>query len=175
MLQLNLAITNNTQPVHSHSTDHTFSVRGLAICIEFFEREGHVVKAVVPQMRLKHSMSTDQALLEALHKQGKIVLTPCKNLPGKNAVSYDDRFIMDLAAEFDAAVVSNDNYRDLLLENEQSEFAWKPNVGIIWHDWHDIFHRIPENHRDARHRVHMVLGHGAVSQGSVRSKRSISG
>lgn len=98
-----------------------FSVRGLAICIEFFEREGHVVKAVVPQMRLKTNMSTDPVMLEMLHKQGKVVLTPCKNLPGHNAISYDDRFIMDLASEFDAAVISNDNYRDLFHENEKSK------------------------------------------------------
>lgn len=106
---------------HSHSVNHTFSVRGIAICIEFFEREGHVVKAVLPQMRLKQHMSTDPVLLETLHKQNKVVLTPCKNLPGRNATSYDDRFIMDLAVEFDAAIISNDNYRDLFMENEPSE------------------------------------------------------
>lgn len=107
----------------SHSPNRTFSVRGLAICIEFFEREGHVVKAVVPQMRLKQNMSSDPALLETLHKQGKVLLTPCKNLPGQNVTSYDDRFIMDLASEFDAAVISNDNYRDLFFENEKSEYT----------------------------------------------------
>lgn len=82
-------------------------------------------------MRLKQSMSTDPAQLESLHKQGKIVLTPCKNLPGKNAVSYDDRFIMDLAHEFDAAVVSNDNYRDLFEENNQSSYFVAAHLNIF--------------------------------------------
>lgn len=66
-------------------------------------------------------MSTNSTGLQDLLKQGKIVLTPCKNLPGKKSTSYDDRFIMDLAVEFDAAIISNDNYRDLLSENEESK------------------------------------------------------
>lgn len=52
---------------------------------------GHEVKAVVPQFRLQKQRSTDPNELEKLHKEGKIVFTPCKNLPGKSASSYDDR------------------------------------------------------------------------------------
>lgn len=51
-------------------------------------------------------------------RQQRVLLTPCKNLPGKAAMSYDDRFIMDIAVSFDAAVISNDNYADLLNEND---------------------------------------------------------
>lgn len=94
-----------------------FSVKGIEICLEFFEKEGYEVKAVVPQKRLKKNLSSDSEMLEKLHRQGKIVLTPCKNLPGKCATSYDDRFIIQLAQEFDAAIISNDNYRDLAAEN----------------------------------------------------------
>lgn len=43
-----------------------------------------------------------------------MLLTPCKNLPGKRAISYDDRIILDIAAGFDAAIISNDNYADLI-------------------------------------------------------------
>lgn len=46
-----------------------------------------------------------------------MILTPCKNLPGGLATSYDDRFIMDMAADNDAVIISNDNYKDLLDEN----------------------------------------------------------
>lgn len=42
------------------------------------------------------------------------MLTPCKNLGGKKSISYDDRFILDIAAGFDAAIISNDNYNDLI-------------------------------------------------------------
>lgn len=63
-------------------------------------------------------MSTDPALLDKLQREGKVIFTPCKNLPGKSVTSYDDRFIMDLALEFDAAIISNDNFRDLAQESE---------------------------------------------------------
>lgn len=62
-------------------------------------------------------MSSDCKLLERLHRQGKITLTPCKNLPGKCTTSYDDRFIFEIAAQFDAVIISNDNYRDIILED----------------------------------------------------------
>lgn len=62
-------------------------------------------------------MSTDPAKLEQLFKATKIILSPCKNLPGNMSSSYDDRMIMQIAAQFDAAVISNDNFRDLLNEN----------------------------------------------------------
>lgn len=65
-------------------------------------------------------MSSDPSLLETLNRDGKIVLTPCKNLTGKSVTSYDDRFIIDLAIGFDAAIISNDNYRDLAQESESN-------------------------------------------------------
>lgn len=68
--------------------------------------------------RLKRFQSTDPDLLEKLHRASKVVVTPCKNLPGNRSSSYDDRFIMDLAAKKKAAIISNDNYSDLLKENE---------------------------------------------------------
>lgn len=52
---------------------------------------GHEVKAVIPQFRMNKSKSTDPEELERLHKAGKIVQTPCKNLPGLTSTSYDDR------------------------------------------------------------------------------------
>lgn len=60
--------------------------------------------------------SSDPLRLKDLVRAGKIVLTPCKNLPGIHASSYDDRFIFTLAEQFDAAILSNDNYRDMALE-----------------------------------------------------------
>lgn len=67
-------------------------------------------------------MSSDPGLLETLKRDGKIVLTPCKKLTGKSVTSYDDRFIIDLAIGFDAAIISNDNYRDLAEESESIVF-----------------------------------------------------
>ena len=39
---------------------------------------------------------------------------------GKRIVSHDDRYILNLAAETGAVVVSNDNFRELI--NEKPEF-----------------------------------------------------
>ncbi|XP_067631736.1 NEDD4-binding protein 1-like isoform X2 [Eurosta solidaginis] len=125
----------------NHALSKEFSVKGLKICIDFFEKMGHEVKAVVPQFRM-HKCS-DSATMFELHKAGKIVVTPCKNLPGKFSSCYDDRFILQLASEMDAAIVSNDNYRDLmnenaafkkLIENRVLCFTWCNDVFMIAKD-----------------------------------------
>lgn len=70
-------------------------------------------------MRLKRSQSTNQSLLEGLRDEGKVVISPCKSLPnGKSLISYDDRFLLDLALEFDGVVISNDNFHDLFDERD---------------------------------------------------------
>lgn len=77
--------------------EKTFSVEKLKIAIEYFERRGHEVKAVVPQYRVKPSKSTNRDLLEKLASEGKVVLTPCKNIPGICVqASYDDRRVQFL-------------------------------------------------------------------------------
>lgn len=66
---------------------------------------------------MRMSKSTDPTTLDKLHRADKIWLSPSKNLPGGYASPYDDRFILEIAEKFDAAVVSNDSYKDLLDEN----------------------------------------------------------
>ncbi|CAD7077210.1 unnamed protein product [Hermetia illucens] len=128
-----MVIIDGSNVACSHSLNRQFSVKGLEIVIKYFEKMGHEVKAVLPQFRLKKSSSTDPQTLERLQKQGKVVLTPCKNLPGKSCTSYDDRFILQLAIEFDAAVVSNDNYRDLIDENPAFKKVIESRViGYTW-------------------------------------------
>lgn len=61
-------------------------------------------------------MSTDPDALERLKNAGKVVITPCKNLPGQKSSSYDDRNILEIAERFDGVIISNDNYSDLLGE-----------------------------------------------------------
>ncbi|KAJ6642780.1 putative ribonuclease ZC3H12D, partial [Pseudolycoriella hygida] len=109
---------NNVAFAHSHNKE--FSVEGIEICLKYFADKGYDAKAIVPQMRLKKNRSSNQDLLAKLETEGKVVFSPCKNLPnGKKVTSYDDRFILDFAADYDAAVISNDNYRDLSKECEK--------------------------------------------------------
>lgn len=48
-----------------------------------------------------------------------LVFTPSRNVGGRRMVCYDDRYILKLASENDGIVVSNDNYRDLVIENPE--------------------------------------------------------
>lgn len=85
--------------------------------MQYFEGRGYTTKVVVPLYRMKPNMSTDPDALERMHKSGKLVATPCKNLPGQRSSSYDDRFILELAERSEGAIISNDNYADLLEES----------------------------------------------------------
>lgn len=133
-----MVIVDGSNVAYQHALNKEFSVKGLKICLDYFDKMGYEVKAVVPQYRLQRARSSDPAALETLHKEGKIVFTPCKNLPGKSSTSYDDRFILQLASELDAAVVSNDNYRDLIHENSALKKIIENRViGYTW--CNDVF------------------------------------
>lgn len=80
--------------------------------------------------RMKKNLSTDPTTLEKLNIAGKVVLTPCKNLPGNRSSSYDDRFILEIAENFDGAIVSNDNYADLLKENPSKTYLCNEELTI---------------------------------------------
>lgn len=81
-----------------------FSMTGLKIGIDHFEKMGFQVKAVVPEFRCRREKSSNHALMVEMKDQGKLVCTPSK--------SYDDRVILEAAVKLDAAVVSNDHYRE---------------------------------------------------------------
>lgn len=61
---------------------------------------------------------TDQEILTELEKERILVFTPARTIKGRRVACYDDRYILKVANELDGIVVSNDNYRDLLNENE---------------------------------------------------------
>lgn len=56
--------------------------------------------------------------MEKLNNAGKIIMTPCKNLPGSRSICYDDRFVLTAAELNDGAIISNDNFVDLLQQKE---------------------------------------------------------
>lgn len=128
-----LVVIDGNNVAFAHTQGQAFSVKGLDICIQYFKKLGHEVKAVVPQFRLKKEKSTDQRLLEDLYKKGDVLLAPSKNLPGQKSSSYDDRLIISVAEKFDGVIISNDNFRDLLAEND----SWKKIIetrvaGYTW-------------------------------------------
>ncbi|XP_026479566.1 endoribonuclease rege-1-like [Ctenocephalides felis] len=101
-----------------------FSVEGIEICIDYFEKRGHMVKVFIPHFRLASNFSSNPKRLQELENQGKVICTPSRKIRGKTVASYDDRYIIQTAAEFEGVIVSNDNYRDLLYENP----AWTKTI-----------------------------------------------
>ncbi|ALC40822.1 CG42360, partial [Drosophila busckii] len=136
-------IIDGSNVAFGHGCSKVFSAEGIKYSLEYFETLGHSVKAVIPQFRKNPHKSTNPALLDQLYKDGKIVFTPCKNLPTQQSISYDDRFILQLAYERNAAVVSNDNYRDLIHENP----AFKKIVEnrVIGYSWCDNIFILPKD------------------------------
>ncbi|CAH1639235.1 unnamed protein product [Spodoptera littoralis] len=106
----------------SHGNKEVFSCRGIEICVEWFRARGHrEITAFVPKWRKESARPNnpivDRDALERLERDRVLVYTPSRLLGGKRLVCYDDRYILRLAAETDGIVVSNDNYRDLAVEN----------------------------------------------------------
>ncbi|XP_017015298.2 uncharacterized protein [Drosophila takahashii] len=133
-------IIDGSNVAFAHGNSNIFSSEGIKYCLQYFEKIGHEVKAVIPMFRKNTHKSSNPELLDKLHKEGKIVFTPCKNIPGQMSSSYDDRFILQLAYEKNAAVVSNDNYRDLIdenpafkkiVENRVLGYSWCDNIFIL--------------------------------------------
>uniref|UniRef100_A0A182FI56 RNase_Zc3h12a domain-containing protein n=2 Tax=Anopheles albimanus TaxID=7167 RepID=A0A182FI56_ANOAL len=128
-----MVIIDGCNVAYSHLNGKAFSVKGLQLCINYFKKLGHEVSAVVPQYKMKRFQSTDQDLLNKLCDQGYVVLAPSKTLPGQCSSSYDDRLILRVAEQFDAAIISNDNFRDLL----HCSPAWREIITtrVIGYTW----------------------------------------
>ena len=128
----------------SHGNKDRFSCKGIKICVDWFKARGHKeITVFVPKWRKESSKPespttgelfllltgqqvindahfSDQHILIELEREGLLSFTPSRQVLGKRIVSHDDRYILNLAAETGAVVVSNDNFRELI--NEKPEF-----------------------------------------------------
>ncbi|KAH8401228.1 hypothetical protein KR009_003918, partial [Drosophila setifemur] len=136
-------IIDGSNVAFAHGRSNVFSSEGIKYCIQYFDKIGHNVKAVIPLFRKNATKSSNPELLDQLYKEGKIVFTPCKNIPGQMSTSYDDRFILQLAYEWNAAVVSNDNYRDLI--NENPAFKKIVESRVLGYSWCDNIFLLPKD------------------------------
>lgn len=122
-----------------YTSSSIFSVKGLKIAMDFFEKMGHKIYTIIPQRRLEPNMTDDHHAIQELEKTGKLKITPCKDLPENKSCSYDDRFIIEVAIRYDGAVISNDNYKDLLGESaEFNNIIMSRVIGFTWVD-DDLF------------------------------------
>ena len=103
----------------SHGHDGVvFSSVGVKLVVEYFKKKGHKeIKAFVPQFRKNHENTKNPEILDELYKEHILVFTPSR--------SYDDGFILEAAKIKDAAIVSNDNYKDKIFEEEYREITEK--------------------------------------------------
>jgi len=97
----------------------TFELDGLSAAIQWFTSRGHKhVLAVLPASRriklLKEGRHEDVETLDDLHKRGLLTFTPSRKTDERCWDSYDDRYMIEFAAEKKGIVVSNDQFQDLL-------------------------------------------------------------
>ncbi|KAL1374757.1 hypothetical protein pipiens_017897 [Culex pipiens pipiens] len=116
-----------------------FGVNGLAIALKFFWDRGHEAYGMLPKFRLKPGKSNDPGLLNQLYRKDCLITTPCKEFPSRG-MCYDDRFMLEIAARFNCAICSNDQYRDImherpgwaeLVRTRRIPFAWNSNTFTI--------------------------------------------
>ncbi|PSN36560.1 hypothetical protein C0J52_09129 [Blattella germanica] len=107
-----------------HSNGAYFSCKGLQFCIDYFVNRKHNVLAFVPKFRKTSGSTRDPDILDTLEREGLVSFTPSRRIGGQLIVPYDDRYIVQYAAETGGIIVSNDSYRDLVDEN----FLWKETI-----------------------------------------------
>lgn len=121
-------------------TNHRgFGVNGLAIALKFFWDRGYEAYGMLPKFRLKPGKSNDPGLLNQLYRKDCLITTPCKEFPSRG-MCYDDRFMLEIAARFNCAICSNDQYRDIMHERpgwvefvraRRIPFQWNSNTFTI--------------------------------------------
>lgn len=123
-----------------YTCSHIFSVKGLKLAMRHFEEMEHEIITVIPQKRLQENETDDPKAILELHEEKKLTITPCKNLPDNKSCSYDDRFILEIAAQLDGCVISNDNYSDLvadfkeIINSRVIGFTWVDDLLFLPHD-----------------------------------------
>ena len=110
-----------------------YSIEGIKIVIDYFLRRGHKqIKAIVPRFRRGNSdndcPTRKPELLDELEEKGFITYTPSRFIQNQLICAYDDRFILKTALHFDAVIVSNDLYRDLMAEDYQFKHLVENNL-----------------------------------------------
>ncbi|KAL3068521.1 hypothetical protein niasHT_030812 [Heterodera trifolii] len=120
--QLRPIVVDGSNIAMNHGNKTVFSCGGIRECVQFFVRRGHAdILVFVPNFRREQprpdSPIVDQHILLELEAERRLVWTPSRRTGGRRIVCHDDRYILKTAAEKQAVIVSNDEYRDLVREN----------------------------------------------------------
>ncbi|XP_056458491.1 ribonuclease ZC3H12A [Gadus chalcogrammus] len=122
--ELKAVVIDGSNVAMSHGNKEAFSCQGILLAVNYFLLRGHTAITVfVPSWRKEQprpdAQITDQYILTELEKRKILVFTPSRRVGGKRVVCYDDRFIVKLAYELGAVIVSNDTYQDLQAERPE--------------------------------------------------------
>jgi len=111
---------------HAHSNHKHFSLRGVNICIEFFQKRGHQVVAFLPKSRYNHASEEDKQTMNIMEESKLLVFAPPK--------SYDDLFAIKFAASRRGIIVSNDRFLDVKDRNDPNytEQVEKRRLQFSW-------------------------------------------
>ena len=103
-----------------HNQTEVFSILGIKIAVEEFWRMGcrKVTVFLPPSRQGNHGTpripESERKLQRQMEDQDIIKYTPGRRIEGRFKQSYDDIFIVQMAADEEGVIVSNDQFRDLI-------------------------------------------------------------
>ncbi|TKR94949.1 hypothetical protein L596_009175 [Steinernema carpocapsae] len=111
----------------SYGLKERFSCMGIRKCVDYFKKLGHTdINVIMPSYFKDDPKVTSsgvriihQEVLKHLEDDGMIFWTPSAKINGRLVVCYDDRFILGMAQDKDGVIISNDEYRDLVKDDEE--------------------------------------------------------
>merc|ERR1712200_337831 len=105
-----------------------FSLRGVTICVEYFQKMGHEVVVFLPRGAYSYAQQADKETMDTMEISKILVYAPPK--------SYDDLFSIKYAAARKGIVVSNDRFLDVKSRNipAYTEQIEKRKLGFSWHE-----------------------------------------
>jgi len=125
MPQFRPIVIDGSNVAMSHGNKTTFSCKGIKICVDWFKAKGHKdITVFVPKWHkeraepshLPPKESGGREILLELETERLLTFTPSRQVDGKRIICHDDRYILNLATETGAVVVSNDSYKEFVNE-----------------------------------------------------------
>lgn len=101
-----------------------FSSRGIKIAVDYFKAKGcEQIEVWLPRDRHQVGRCDNQMILNKLLDENILQFSPSRRVAGHFENAYDDRYIVQNAAAKDGIIVSNDQFRDLMDEEESFKDA----------------------------------------------------
>lgn len=109
-----------------------FRVDSLEACLDKLSAQNETY-AFVPQFRLKNAFSSNNRRLQQLERELRVYITPGKTLNGEIRTCNPNPFLLDVAKEFGAAIVSNDGFvEERRLDGDFDRMLRDRQVGFKW-------------------------------------------